>query len=153
MMRVVVDADACPGKAVIFRVCREFDVPVLLVASVAHRMPEEPGVEVLTVDPHPQSADVAIANHIGPGDVVVTQDWGLAAICMGRGAVALTPGGEEYEPERVEFLLEYRHGLERFRRGGGRHRGPRARTHHDDLRLEESLRRILRRLVGGTPDN
>jgi len=82
-------------------------------------------------------------NSTQPGDVVVTQDWGLAAIVLGKGARALNPKGREFHAERIEFLLEEREAKARFRRSGGRTKGPRKRTEEDDRRFEACLEKII----------
>lgn len=151
MTRIIVDADACPGKEIIYRVAQSAGTKVILVFSLAHSISAPPDVELRQVDSVPQAADIAVSNLAGPGDVVITQDWGLAALCMGRGAAALSPTGHIYDAEHSEFLLEYRHGLAQFRRSGGRQRGPRPRAGEDDKRLEDNLRRLLALHSGEIP--
>lgn len=143
MGRIVVDADACPAREIIYRVARDAGVKVILLFSPAHDISAPPGVETRRVDAVPQAVDIAIANLAAPGDIVITQDWGLAAVCMGRGAAAISPTGHVYDPAHCEFLLELRHGLSQYRRGGGRSKGPRPRLGADDARLEKNLRRLI----------
>lgn len=143
MVKVIVDADACPSKDIIFRVSREYGAKVVLVSSLAHVMTAPPDVEIRQTDSTPQAVDLVVANMARSGDVVVTQDWGLAAICLGRGALVLAPTGQIYDSGNMAFMLEIRHDLARFRRGGGRQKGPRPRTTEDDSRLEAGLRRLL----------
>lgn len=151
MVKVIVDADACPSKDIIFRVSRECGARVVLVSSLAHVMTAPPDVEIRQTDSTPQAVDLVVANMARPGDVVVTQDWGLAAVCLGRGAAALAPTGQIYDPDNMGFMLEIRHDLARFRRGGGRQKGPRPRTTEDDIRLEAGLRRLLGGSAGAGP--
>lgn len=77
------------------------------------------------------------------GDVVVTQDWGLAAMALGKGAKCLSPTGREFHSDRIAFLLEEREVKSKLRRSGGRTKGPKKRTAEDDRRFEISLERIL----------
>jgi uncharacterized protein YaiI (UPF0178 family) len=77
------------------------------------------------------------------GDVVVTGDWGLAAMVLGKGAKCLSPVGREFRPERADFLLEERDLKAKFRRRGGRMKGPRKRTSEDDRRFEVSLEKAF----------
>ena len=74
---------------------------------------------------------------------VVTQDWGLASIVIGKGARCLSPTGQEFRSDRMAFLLEEREVKAKFRRGGGRAKGPRKRTREDDRRFEACLKKIL----------
>ncbi len=92
-----------------------------------------------------QEADIKILNLTEPGDVVVTGDWGLAAMVLGRGAKCLSPIGREFHPEKMDFLLEERELKAKFRRGGGRTKGPRKRTSEEDRRFEVSLEKVFLR--------
>lgn len=141
--KVIVDADACPGKNIIIEVCEEAGVALILVASYAHEISAPSWVEVRKVDCHPQAVDILVSNLTASGDVVITQDWGLAAICLAKGAVCLAPDGKQYDDSRMTAMLEIRNASARWRRGGGRTRGPAARTARDDLYLENSLRKEL----------
>lgn len=141
-VKLIIDADACPRGAleICRRLGRTFDVPVWTVASFNHRIASD---RHIVVGNAPEETDIAIANATQEGDVVVTQDWGLAALVLGRKARALSPDGRVYRPETMSFLLEERALKSRIRRGGGRTKGPRRRTEADDRRLETILTRIL----------
>jgi uncharacterized protein len=129
--RVIVDADACPVKREIIETARKYGVWVILIASYAHRLQAEEGVEVVQVDPSDQSADLAIANRLRARDVLVTQDFGLAAIGLAKRAIVISNRGQLYSEETIDFLLERRNEQSRIRRGGGRTKGPRAMTAED----------------------
>jgi uncharacterized protein YaiI (UPF0178 family) len=90
-----------------------------------------------------QEADTQVVNITTRGDVVVTQDWGLAAMVLGKGAKALSPVGRIFHEDTIEFLLEEREIKARFRRGGGRTRGPKKRTTEDDMNFKKSLYDLL----------
>ena len=141
-MKILVDADACPKSAL--RICmdtaRQYDVPVWTVASFDHQVESD---HHIIVGNNPQETDFKIVNSTDPGDVVITQDWGLAAIVLGKGARCLSPMGREFRSEKIDFLLEEREAKARFRRGGGRTKGPRKRTLEDDQRFEICLERIV----------
>ena len=81
-IEIIVDADACPVKAEITLIAGQFAVPVRMVASYDHRIEAASGVTVVQVDRSDQSVDLFIANLVAGGDIVVTQDFGLAAICL-----------------------------------------------------------------------
>ena len=80
------------------------------------------------------------------GDLVVTQDWGLAAMVLGKGAAALSPTGRVFRKETIDFLLEERNLKAKHRRSGGRTRGPKKRTAEDDTRFKKNLYRLLQSL-------
>jgi len=144
-MKIVVDADACP-KAVLeicLRLGKAHGVEVWTVASFNHRIE---GEHHLVVGDAPQEADMKVLNISRAGDVAVTQDWGLAAMLLGRGVRCLSPSGQVYSDEKMDFLLEERSMKAKFRKAGGRTRGPAARTNEDDQRFEKALLRLLARL-------
>ena len=140
--RIIVDADACPRTVlgICTAVAREKQAAVITVASHNHLINSDCHV---TVGDAPQAADLRILNLSRKGDVVVTQDWGLAAMVLGKEARCLSPSGRQYRPETIDTMLEIRDMKARHRRTGGRTRGPRKRTADDDRRFEEGLRRIL----------
>ncbi len=141
-MKLLVDADACPKSVlrICTRVAEKYDLLVITVASFNHRIDSDHHV---IVGADPQETDFKIINSAEPGDVVVTQDWGLAAIVLGKGARPLSPVGREFRSDKMEFLLEERDVKAKFRRRGGRTKGPRKRTSEDDQRFEASLERII----------
>ncbi len=141
-MRILVDADACPRS--VLQVClsigREKNVEVWTVASFNHQICSENHVIVGDAS---QETDIKISNMTRSGDVVVTQDWGLAAVILGKGAGCLSPDGREFRSDRIEFLLEEREMKARWRRSGSRTKGPRKRSARDDIRFQETLVRML----------
>ncbi len=144
-MKILVDADACP-KGVLQR-CLDagarHDLPVWTVASFNHQINSDHHVVVGNTS---QEADIKVVNLAEKGDVVITQDWGLAAMVLGKQARCLSPGGREFRPEDMEFLLEEREIKARHRRGGGRTKGPKKRTREDDARFEKQLELVIQQL-------
>lgn len=91
-MRLLIDADACPVVDIALRIAKARHVPVTLVCDDAHELRRE-GAHTVTVLRGADSADLALVNMLAPGDVVITQDYGLAALCLARGAQALDQTG------------------------------------------------------------
>ena len=141
-MKILVDADACPKP--VLRIClhmgQKYEVPVWTVASFDHHIESDHHIIVGT---DPQEADLKIINSAETGDIVVTQDWGLAAIVLGKGVRCLSPAGHEFRSEKMGFLLEERDVKAKFRRSGGRTKGPKKRTFEDDQRFETILEKVL----------
>lgn len=142
-MKIIVDADACPQR--VLQICagmaREYDLALHTVASFNHNIVSQ---NHTTVGNGPQEADLAVVNMTTAGDIVVTQDWGLAALVLGKGAAALSPGGRIFKRETIDFLLEEREIKAKHRRRGGRTRGPKKRSPEDDRRFTASLRALIR---------
>lgn len=139
-MRVLVDADACPVLAIIRRLCAETGVPVTTVSSFRH---EIGGPDHIMVGPEKEAADMAIINRTQRGDVVVTQDWGLAGLVLAKGAAALSPSGHQFHEDEMDGRLAQRALHARLRRGGVRLPGPKRRTPADDDAFERALRTLL----------
>ncbi len=145
-MKIIVDADACPVKPEIVSAGRRFGVPVWMVASYDHAMPEMESVVVVQVDRSDQSVDLYISNRVNRGDIVVTQDFGLASIGLAKGAIALSNRGQTYTNETIDFLLERRHHLAKQRRGGKYAKGPRPFTAEDRNNFLQTLTKVLEQL-------
>lgn len=144
--KIIVDADACPVKTEIAETAARFGVPVVMVASFDHRLEERAGITVVQVDRSDQSVDLYIANRISPGDVLVTQDFGLATIGLAKKAIALSNRGQTYTDRTIDFLLENRHERARQRRGGKYGKGPKPFTESDRHLFLQTLTKVLTRL-------
>ena len=141
-MRILVDADACPVKPQILAVAREFGLPVVLFHDTSHVPHPSEEAETILIGQGRDAVDLALVNRAAPGDIVVTQDYGLAALALGKGTLALDQNGRQYTPANIDRLLEERHLSRKIRRAGGRHGGPRPRTAQDDRRFTETLRAL-----------
>lgn len=142
-MKIIVDADACPKVALqaCMRLGRKYGIPVWTVASFNHNIQSDHHV---TVGSDSQEADLKVVNLAEKGDIAVTQDWGLAAMLIGNRQVrCINPAGREYLPENIDFMLEERELKAKFRRGGGRTRGPKKRTVTDDADFAAGLEVML----------
>lgn len=142
-MRIYVDADACPVKDVIVEVAESFNLDVIMISSLSHYGSFIDGVEHIFVDNIPQAADIAIINRIEIGDIVITQDYGLASLVLKKGCYALHHTGKRYTSENIDHLLFKRHLAQKVRRSGGKTQGPKAFTKND----RESFRQALTKLV------
>jgi uncharacterized protein YaiI (UPF0178 family) len=142
-MRTLVDADACPVRGIVERVAAEYGVKVLMVLDRSHQA-EFLYAETRYTDTGRDAADIVIINETRRGDIVVTQDYGLAALVLGKGARALDNNGRVFSEKNMGRLLAQRHLNAR-----GHHRwyvrGIRKRTKEDDERFERVYRRLLER--------
>jgi uncharacterized protein YaiI (UPF0178 family) len=146
-MKIIIDADACPRPVLLtcLQTGRRLNIPVWTVASFNHHIESD---KHFVVGNAPEEADMKVLNLSEKRDVAVTQDWGLAAMLLGKGVVCLSPGGKEYTNDNIEFMLETREAMAKFRRGGGKTKGPKKRTSEDDLRFADALNRVLKHLCG-----
>ncbi|MCK9436882.1 MAG: DUF188 domain-containing protein [Synergistaceae bacterium] len=145
-LRIIVDADACPKPVLQHTVetGAKYGIPVITVASFNHNIISS---RHITVESGSQEADLKIINITDCGDIIITQDWGLAAIVLSKKALALSPAGIEYEAERMTFMLEEREIKAKFRRNGGRTKGPKKRATGDDIRFLSTLEKIVLREI------
>lgn len=141
-MRILVDADGCPVVDVVLRVAGRFGVPVTLLCDNAHRLQRE-GAETIVVDRGADSVDFALVNRIQPGDIAVTQDYGLAALCLARRAIVLHQDGYQYTEDNIDSMLLARHTARKIRHSGGRLRGPAPRTKQQNEDFERALAQIF----------
>jgi uncharacterized protein YaiI (UPF0178 family) len=149
-----IDADACPVTREAIRVARSRGVPVMLVGNATQnfdRHTSRAGVEAVTVSQGRDSADFAIIERLQPDDVVVTQDIGVAAMALGRGAGALSPRGRVFYTATIDAELAVRHAEQKHRRSGGRTGGPSPFTDEDREHFVESLERVLGEKLEGGP--
>ncbi len=146
-MKIIVDADACPKG--VLQICLEagsrHGIPVWTVASFNHNIRSDHHVMVGNA---PQEADMKVVNLAEKNDLVITQDWGLAAMVLGKQARCLSPVGREFREENMEFLLEEREIKAKHRRSGGRTKGPKKRTPEDDQKFRTALETIISQLSG-----
>lgn len=141
-MTLYIDADACPVVDIALGACKDYQIPVVLVCDVNHVMQRE-GAQTLYVEKGSDSADLRIANLAGKGDIVLTQDYGLATLALARGAKALNQNGLIFTADNIDALLLSRHTAARIRRGGGRLKGPPKRTPDMDDAFLGALTKLL----------
>lgn len=141
-MQIYVDADACPVKQILVRIAKDRTLPVTMLIDTAHELYDGYST-IITVEKGADSVDIALINLAQRGDIVVTQDFGVAAMALSKGAVALNQNGLVYTSENIDRLLFERHVGKAVRRGGGKTTGPRKRTADDDACFEAALRGLI----------
>jgi hypothetical protein len=143
VLRVLVDADACPVRREIARAAERHGVAALFFANSSQEAAESSSLRTVRVADRPDAADFAIATQCRAGDIVVSDDIGLAALVTGKGARAISSRGRLFRPDVLPLLLEERHRARKARRAGGRTRGPRALTVLDRARFTCELEQLL----------
>ena len=142
-MRILIDADACPVTRIVERVAREQGIPVVLLCDTNHVLSSSYST-IKVIGAGADAVDIALINLCHPGDIVVTQDYGVAALALGKGAKAIHQSGKWYTNENIDGLLMERHMAKVARRSAKHHlKGPAKRTAEDDRRFEESFRRLI----------
>ena len=142
-MTIYVDADACPVTRIVEKVAKEYGLPVVLLCDTNHVLYSDYST-VKMIGAGADAVDIALINMCRQGDIVVTQDYGVAAMALGKGAKAIHQSGKQYTDGNIEGLLADRHIAKVARKKSKNHlKGPRKRTPEDDKRFEESFRRLI----------
>lgn len=141
-MRLLIDADGCPVVDIAIRLCKQYGISCMLLCDTAHEFYRE-GAETLVFDKGADSVDFAIVSRVSPGDIVITQDYGLASMCLARSARILHQDGWEYTRDNIDALLLARHESRKLRAAGGRAKGPKKRTSAQNAAFEAALQKLL----------
>lgn len=141
---ILVDADACPVVKQVERVAKKYGVPCMLFCDTNHVLNSEYS-EIKVIGAGVDAVDFAIISACSSGDVVVTQDYGVAAMALGKGALVFHQSGRQYTDENIDQLLMERHIAKKARRGSLRNhlKGPRKRTKEDDEMFEDAFEQMI----------
>ena len=142
-MKIIVDGDGCPGMSYIERVAKEEAVELIVYSTVDHNIQLDYGI-VKRVDAGFQSVDMYVMNEAKKNDVIISQDFGVAAMVLGKKAFAISPKGMVYTDENIERLLFERHLSQKARKAGLRGKNTSKRTKDDDLKFYETIKRVVR---------
>ena len=142
-MTVYIDADACPVTRITENIARKHGIPVTLLCDTNHQLKSDNST-VRVIGAGAEAVDIALINLCKRGDIVVTQDYGVAALALGKGARAIHQSGKWYTDDNIDGLLMERHLAKKARRSGKHHlKGPPKRTEEDDKRFAESFERLI----------
>lgn len=146
-MKILVDADACPVVKIVEHVAKENDIPVTLLCDTNHVLTSDYS-EVKIIGAGADAVDFALVNQCEKGDIVVTQDYGVAAMILGKGAYGIHQSGKWYTNDNIDQMLMERHMAKKARRSSSKHhmKGPAKRTEEDDIRFRESFEKLIRKV-------
>ena len=150
IMRIFVDADACPVVSIVEKVAKEHSVPVILLCDTNHVLSSDYS-EVIVVGAGADAVDYKLISICHKGDIVVSQDYGVAAMALGKGAYAIHQSGKWYTNENIDQMLMERHLNKKARRASRKNhlKGPRKRTSEDNERFRESFEKMIQILQNG----
>lgn len=141
-MKIYIDADGCPVVDITVRLAKKYHVGCVILCDTCHRIERE-GAETIVVEKGADSVDFRLVNMLSARDIAVTQDYGLAAMCLGRSALVINQDGKQYSDENISGLLEFRAIGKKVRRSGGRLKGCPKRTPQQDELFEKALESML----------
>ena len=143
-MKLLIDADACPVVAIAEKIAKRHAIPVTLLCDTNHVLRSDYS-EVKVIGAGKDAVDFALVNLCQPGDIVITQDYGVAAMILGKGAHGIHQSGKWYTNDNIDQLLMERHLSGKARRAKSKHhlKGPAKRTPEDDERFAASLEKLI----------
>lgn len=146
-MKILVDADACPVINIVERIAKQQNIEVILLCDTNHILHTDYS-EVKVISAGRDAVDFALLNLCQKGDIVVTQDYGLAAMSLGKGALGIHQSGRWYTDQNIDQMLMERHISKKARRIKGKHhlKGPSKRTEEDNKRFEEAFLKLIQKV-------
>ncbi|MBQ5735251.1 MAG: YaiI/YqxD family protein [Lachnospiraceae bacterium] len=144
-MQILIDADACPVIQIAEKVAIKYNIPVTLICDTNHILNSDYS-EVIVVSAGADAVDYRLINICHKGDIVITQDYGVAAMALAKGAYSIHQSGRWYTNENIDQMLMERHINKKARRTSAKNhiKGPRKRTEEDDKRFAESFEKIVK---------
>ena len=148
-MEIFVDADACPVVRIIEEIAKQYKVPVTLLCDTNHLLTSDYS-SVITVGAGADAVDYKLISICSKGDIVVTQDYGVAAMALGKGAYAIHQSGIRYTDENIDRMLMERHLKKKARMASHKNyiKGPKKRTAEDDLHFREAFEKLILLAIG-----
>lgn len=145
-MRILVDGDGCPVVDLTIKISRKFNIEVIIMCDTSHIFNKD-GAKTMVFSKGADSVDFALINLLKKDDIVITQDYGLAAMAINKASYVINQNGLIYSNENIDRLLYSRHISKKIRKSGGRTKGPKKRTKEDDLNFERTLTEICDKLT------
>ena len=150
-MQILVDADACPVVGIVEKVAKEHSIPVTLLCDTNHVLSSDYS-EVIVVEAGADAVDYKLISICHKGDIVVSQDYGVAAMALGKGAYAIHQSGKWYTNDNIDRMLMERHLNKKARRNSNKAhlKGPKKRTKKDDERFSESFEKLIQKALAAS---
>ncbi len=146
MIQLLIDADACPVVDLALFISSQYEIKPILFCDTSHRIERENAITII-VPKGPDSVDFKLVNTLSRGDIVITGDYGLAAMCIAKGAHVIDSNGRELTSDNIDQLLAFRYESAKIRRAGGRLRGPKKRTEKNNISFEMKFRQLCERVM------
>lgn len=145
-MRILIDADGCPVVNETIKVAHKFNLESIIFCDTSHNF-DEKNIKVIVVSKGIDAVDFAILNNIEKGDIVITQDYGLASLVLSRNSYAINQSGMVYTNENIDELLYSRYISKKMRNSGARIKGPKKRDKSQDIIFKEKLEKLILNII------
>ena len=146
-MKILIDADGCPVVDITIKAAKQHNIECVILCDTSHEFRRE-GAVTVTVSKGAESVDFTLVNLVQKGDIVVTQDYGLAAMCLAKGTVPVHQDGMVYNDDNIGGLLLQRHTAKKIRSAGGRLRGNPKRKPEQDAAFAAALETLIKKGMG-----
>lgn len=140
--KILIDADGCPVVDICLDVARQYDLKPVIICDTSHYFNDK-NAEIVMVDKGADAVDFELINRVGKFDIVVTQDYGLAAMVLSKKAYAINQNGLVYSNDNIDQLLLTRHLAKKLKNAGIKTKGPRKREKEDDIRFQKALIQLI----------
>lgn len=140
-MKILIDGDGCPVIDLTIKIAKEFNIEVIIMCDTSHVFNKE-GAKTMVFSKGADSVDFAIINLVKKDDIVITQDYGLAAMAINKASYVINQNGLIYTNDNIDRLLYNRHISKKIRNSGGRVKGPKKRSNEDNIKFEKTLTQI-----------
>ena len=143
-MQIYVDADACPVVGIVEETAKKYKIPVTLLCDTNHVLHSDYS-DVVVVGAGADAVDYKLISICHSGDIVVSQDYGVAAMALGKGAYAIHQSGKWYTNDNIDQMLMERHPNKKARRSSHKNhiKGPKKRTEEDNERFAQSFEKLI----------
>ena len=143
-MQIYVDADACPVVGIVEETAKKYKIPVILLCDTNHVLYSDYS-DVVVVGAGADAVDYKLISLCHSGDIVVSQDYGVAAMALGKGAYAIHQSGKWYTDDNIDQMLMERHLNKKARRSSHKNhiKGPKKRTEEDNERFAQSFEKLI----------
>ena len=145
-MKILIDADGCPVVDITVKLGQKYNIETIIMCDTSHII-NKIGIETIVLSKGMDSVDFALVNKVSKGDIIVTQDYGLAAMVLSKGGYPINQNGMVYTNENIDQLLFTRHISKKIRNAGQRTKGPRKRTKEDDIKFKNSLIDLIEKTI------
>ena len=148
-MKILIDADGCPVVDLAIGVAKKHEIDVVIFCDTAHSIERE-GARTQVISKGRDAVDFVLVNEVKPGDIVITQDYGLAAMVLSKKGFPINQNGLVYTGENIDHLLFTRHLAKKVRSQGGHIKGPKKRERENDASFKQALIKLVLKALNRT---
>lgn len=149
VLEIFIDADGCPVVDITVKISAENGIKSTIICDTAHIFEYE-NIETIVVSKGADSVDFVLINKVKKGDIVITQDYGLAAMCIAKNVIPINQNGFIYTNENIDNMLLKRHIAKQIRRAGGKIQNMKKRKISDNDNFKKCLTDVIRKYKRST---